>query len=78
MTGLGAAFLAECRDLARHPLTWIGALAVAIAAYTMGVNAPLKDNGYVVYESAHFFTHGIGVFWNLEIDHAFPQFISVL
>ncbi len=52
MTGLGASFRAECRDLVRNPLTWLGAVAVATAAWALGANSTLTDNGYVVFESA--------------------------
>ena len=52
MTGFGAIFVAELRDLARHPLVWTGAIAVAAAAWLFGRHAPFSENGYVVYESA--------------------------
>lgn len=52
MTGFAASLLAEVRDLRSHPLFWIGAVAVGVAAWTMGSNEIITDNGYVVYEAA--------------------------
>jgi ABC-type Na+ efflux pump permease subunit len=52
VTGLKASFLAEAHDLLRHPLPWIGAGAVAFAAWVFGGHDPVKGNGYVVFEGA--------------------------
>jgi len=52
IAGIGAAFRAEAFDLLRHPRTWVGALAVGLAAWGFGSHDPLKSNGYVVFESA--------------------------
>lgn len=51
MTGFAAAFRAEARDLLRHPLVWIGAAATAVAAWVVGTHDPIRDNGWVLYES---------------------------
>jgi len=51
VTGIGASFRAEVRDLLRHPLFWLGALATAAAAWLFGRQEPVR-NGYVVFSSA--------------------------
>ncbi len=52
MIGAWASFRAELRDLSRHPLAWLGALAVATAAAVIGAREPIRDNGYVIFEAA--------------------------
>ena len=35
------------RDVWRHALVWVGLGAVIVAAWIVGRNEPIKDNGYV-------------------------------
>jgi len=52
VTGFGASFRAELRDLLRHPLSWAGIAAAATAAWIFARHAPFRDNGYTVYGAA--------------------------
>jgi len=65
VSGFGATFRAEARDLFRHPAVWCAAAAVGIAAWVF--HGSDKDNGYIVYvaslqaaaKTASFFLLGI-------------------
>jgi len=53
VSGLKASFLAECRDTAGHPLTWIGLFATAFTAWSFhDTHGAATPNGYLVFEAA--------------------------